>query len=74
MGGSPPLIGLTHPSGGIYLYESEAAVQAWMAGPIVAAMLVNPVLSNIDARTFDLLESHTKITRGPVEQVLDIAV
>jgi hypothetical protein len=63
-----------HTAGGIYLFESAAAVQAWMAGPIVAAMLVNPVLSNIEAKVFDILESHTKITRGPVEQVLDIAV
>ena len=63
-----------HTAGGIYLFESEAAVQAWMAGPIVAAMMVNPVLTNIDAKTFDILESHTAITRGPVEQVLDIAV
>jgi hypothetical protein len=63
-----------HTAGGIYLFESEAAVQAWMAGPIVAAMMTNPVLSNIEARTFDILESHTAITRGPVEQVLDIAV
>ena len=63
-----------HTAGGIYLFESEAAVQAWMAGPIVAAMMANPVLSNIDAKTFDILESHTAITRGPVEQVLDVAV
>ena len=56
-----------HTAGGIYLFESEAAVQEWMAGPIVAAMMANPVLSNIDAKVFDVLESHTKITRGPVK-------
>jgi hypothetical protein len=56
-----------HTAGGIYLFESGAAVQAWMAGPIVAAMMANPVLSNIDAKVFDLLESHTAITRGPVK-------
>jgi hypothetical protein len=38
-----------------------------MAGPIVAAMMASPVLSNIDAKVFDMLESHTSITRGPVK-------
>jgi len=59
-----------HSAGGIYLFESEAALQAYMTGPIVAAMMVSPVLSNIDAKVFDLLESHTAITHGPVKQAL----
>jgi hypothetical protein len=59
-----------HCAGGIYLFESEAALQAYMAGPIVAAMMVSPVLSNIEAKVFDSLESHTAITRGPVKQAL----
>ena len=56
-----------HTAGGIYLFESEAAVQAWMARSIVAAMMANPVLSNIDAKVFDILESQTTITRGPAK-------
>jgi Putative mono-oxygenase ydhR. len=56
-----------HTAGGIYLFESEAAVKAYMAGPIVAAMMASPVLSNIEAKVFDMLESHTAITRGPVK-------
>ena len=56
-----------HSAGGIYLFESEAALQAYMAGPIVAAMMVSPVLSNIEAKVFDMLQSHTTITRGPVK-------
>lgn len=56
-----------HTAGGIYLFESEAAVQAYMAGPIVAAMMASPVVSNIDARVFDILDGHTAITRGPVK-------
>ena len=63
-----------HTAGGIYLFESEAAVRAYMAGPIVAEMMVSPVLSNIDARVFDMLESHTAITHGPVKQALSHAV
>jgi hypothetical protein len=56
-----------HSAGGIYLFESEVALKAYMAGPIVAAMMTSPVLSNIEARVFDVLESHTAITRGPVK-------
>jgi len=56
-----------HEAGGIYLFESEAALKAYMDGPIVAAAMASPVLSNIDAKVFDILESHTAITRGPVK-------
>ena len=56
-----------HEAGGIYLFESEAAAQAYLAGPIVAALKASPVLSNISAKLFDVLESHTAITRGPVK-------
>src|SRR5665647_1086782 len=51
-----------HTAGGIYLFESEAALQAYMAGPIVAAMMVSPVLSNIEAKVFDMPVSYTHLT------------
>jgi hypothetical protein len=56
-----------HTAGGIYLFESEVALKGYMASPIVAAMMASPVLSNIDAKVFDVLESHTAITRGPLK-------
>ena len=56
-----------HTAGGIYLFENEAALKAYMDGPIVAAAMASPVLSNIDAKVFDMLDSHTAITRGPVK-------
>jgi Putative mono-oxygenase ydhR len=60
-------------AGGIYLFESEAAVQSYLAGPIVAALKSSPAVSNISAKLFDVLESHSAITRGPVKSALDIA-
>ena len=60
-------------AGGIYLFESEAAAQSYLAGPIVAALKSSPAVSNISAKLFDVLESHTAITRGPVKSALDIA-
>jgi hypothetical protein len=33
----------------------------------VAALKASPAVSNISAKLFDVLESHTAITRGPVK-------
>ena len=56
-----------HEAGGIYLFESEAAAQSYLAGPIVAALKASPAVSDISAKLFDVLESHTAITRGPLK-------
>ena len=56
-----------HEAGGIYLFDSEAAAQSYLAGPIVAALKSSPAVSNITAKLFDVLERHTAITRGPVK-------
>lgn len=56
-----------HEAGGIYLFESEASAQAYLAGPIVAGLKASPVISDISAKLFDVLETHTAITRGPVK-------
>lgn len=63
-----------HEAGGIYLFESEAAAQAYMAGPIVAALKSSPAVSEITAKLFDVIDAHTAITRGPVEKALESAV
>jgi len=60
-------------AGGIYLFENEAAAQSYLAGPIVAALKSSPAVSNISAKLFDILESHSAITRGPMKSALDIA-
>ena len=57
-------------AGGIYLFESEAAAQAYTTGPIIAALRSSPAVSDIAAKLFDVVETHTGITRGPVEKAL----
>ena len=37
-------------AGGIYLFESEGAAQAYLEGPIVAALKGRPAISNISAK------------------------
>jgi hypothetical protein len=56
----------THEGGGIYLFDDEAAVQAYLAGPIVAGIKEHPALSNISVKQFGVLEEFSAITRGPV--------
>lgn len=51
-------------AGGIYLFESEAAVQAFLDGPIIAEMKGDPTLS---IKVFDVVEELTAVTRGPVK-------
>ena len=54
-------------AGGIYLFKDDASVEAYLKGEIVAGLKSNPALSDIEAKVFDILPEHTKITRGPVD-------
>jgi hypothetical protein len=57
-----------HEAGGLYLFDDEASVQAFLAGPIVAAVKSNPAISAISAKMFNVMEGLTAITRGPVRE------
>ncbi len=54
-------------AGGIYLFKDDASVEAFLKGEIVAGLKKHPALSDIEAKVFDILPEHTKITRGPVD-------
>ncbi len=54
-------------AGGIYLFEDEASVEAYLKGPIIAAMKNIPVISDFEARIFDIIPEPTRITHGPVD-------
>lgn len=53
-------------SGGIYLFESREAVQAYLDGPIVQWLAQNPALRDIQVKLFPVLESPSLVTRGPL--------
>ena len=53
-------------AGGIYLFKDEAAVNAFLGGPIVSALKANPIVSDIRVRTFGVFEAHSLVTRGPI--------
>ena len=48
-------------AGGIYLFDGDAAVQAFLDGPIIAEMKTDPTLS---IKAFDVIPELTTITRG----------
>jgi len=52
--------------GGIYLFEDDASVKAYLDGEIVAGLGSNPAVSNLSVKVFDVLPDHSKITRAPL--------
>ena len=53
-------------AGGIYLFEDEAAMHAFLGGPIVTAFKANPVGSDIQVKMFDVSAAHSLVTRAPI--------
>jgi hypothetical protein len=53
-------------AGGIYLFEDEASVKAYLEGPLAAQVTGHPALSDFSVKQFDVMENVTAITRGPV--------
>lgn len=50
-------------AGGIYLFDNDVAMQAFVDGPVIAEMKGDPTLS---IKAFDVIAKLTAITRGPV--------
>jgi hypothetical protein len=53
-------------AGGIYLFEDAASVKEYLDGEIVAGIMKHPALSDIEAKVFDVLPEHSKVTRAPI--------
>jgi hypothetical protein len=54
--------------GGIYLFEDEAGVQAYLAGPIIGGLKANPALSEVSIRTYGVAEEFSLVTRAPIQE------
>lgn len=54
-------------AGGIYLFDDEESIQAYLGGSIIAGLKSNPALSDISAKVFDVVEDFTAETRGPIK-------
>jgi hypothetical protein len=53
----------TNTYGGVYAWDSQEAMTAYLNGPIFGALLANPALINVTTRDFGVLERATEITR-----------
>jgi Putative mono-oxygenase ydhR len=53
----------TNTYGGVYAWESQEAMQAYVSGPIFGSLLANPGVAHVTTRDFDVLERPTEITR-----------
>lgn len=50
-------------AGGIYLFDDDPSVAAFLEGPIIAEMKGDPTLS---IKVFEVIPDLTRITRGPM--------
>jgi len=53
-------------AGGIYLFESADAMDAFLSGDLVAAAASHPALRDLSVKKFDVMPDLTAVTRGPV--------
>ncbi|HSM17003.1 MAG TPA: YdhR family protein [Gemmatimonadales bacterium] len=58
-----------HEAGGIYMFEDEASVKAFLAGPLAAQVTGHPALSDFSVKQFDVMGDLSAVTRGPVQTV-----
>ena len=54
-------------AGGIYVFEDETSLGAFLSGPLAAKVSNHPALTNMTVKQFDNLAHLTAITRGPID-------
>jgi hypothetical protein len=52
--------------GGIYLFETEAAMKDFIDGPIVEKLKTNPAVAEVSFKEFDSSPELSKLTRAPI--------
>jgi hypothetical protein len=54
-------------AGGIYLFNNESSLKAYLDGPLAGQVKSHPAISDMSAKVFDVMDKVTAITRGPVK-------
>jgi hypothetical protein len=57
-------------AGGIYLFDSQASLDAYVNGPLVAQLRGLTSIRKISIKQFEVMPEVTALTRGPVEGAL----
>jgi len=60
----------TQEAGGIYLFDSQASLEAYLSGPLVAKLRGIPFVRNISVKQFEVMPEATALTRGPAGAAL----
>ncbi len=53
-------------AGGVYYFDDESSLQAFLAGPLAATVKNHPAFSEMSAKQFEVMADVTAVTRGPV--------
>ena len=53
-------------AGGIYLFQDEQSLAAYLSSPIIGKIKSLPQLREISAKCFDTIPEVTVVTRGPI--------
>jgi len=54
-------------AGGIYVFEDEASLSAYLAGPLAAKVAAHPALTDMSVKQFENMADVTAITRGAIK-------
>ncbi|HTS62668.1 MAG TPA: YdhR family protein [Candidatus Acidoferrales bacterium] len=57
-------------AGGIYLFDSQASLDAYVNGPLVAQLRGLTAVRNISIKQFEVMPGATALTRGPFEKAM----
>ena len=53
-------------AGGVYLFDNEASLNAFLNGPLAAQVTSHPALSEFSIKQFDTMDNITAVARGPI--------
>ena len=57
-------------AGGLYLFDRQASLDAYLAGPLVAKLRGLTSIRNLSMKQFEVMPAVTALTRGPIESAL----
>jgi hypothetical protein len=53
-------------AGGIYFFDNESSLRAYLESPLAAEVKSHPAFSNMSVKQFAVMDEPTATTRGPV--------
>jgi len=53
-------------AGGIYFFDDDSLLKAYLEGPLAAQVKSHPAFSNMSVKQFEVMTDATATTRGPI--------